>query len=786
MAGQYFGLPHQQYISSDVGSIVPMLNRVGEATDKRADKVAKAEDDATELLNKLKVAPTALAAKQKVVDEFNQKIQATADKALVDPVNGSREFNRLRQQIATDPRINALAQHGESYYKFAAPIEGDPNKYDPSVDLNRDIKDGTYNQQSIEDIIKTPSYRIAPIKHDFNKEMDDAATALKAKITNTYGEGAEPMFDDASGKWFVKTITGKTQEISANTVDEAAKGFTNTFLTGPESEYYKAHLSNTIGHDPNDVEFTKNYVKDRWATHFMKQEDTTEGLKQVSGSTDGSSSGSGSKKTTERYNAYKDLVDHIYQDKPTIQPDGSTKMTTGTANTSEAGMQAIMGSKEDGTTNLTGRRILLTTPDKAAENMQLTTAIDYNNKYSELRNDLEVKAGKENNRTSSNKVGDLDKTSIDALKRIEDSPRKLLHVSEDERIKESNKIAKTAKDYNAKLIEDFKSKNPKYANSDLRVAIDDKGNHFIAEDKYSKKIEVEKDPQLLAMKAEALANGIDLDNPDLKNKIKFASKNDELVNRFAQVLENGELDGEYTLVPHKGSDNVITDTNGNMYGKNDIFMTEEQLNLIMDSTDGLDLWGLRDLGWKKILNKNGPDGKPILKKASIKDKNNNPIQGYMMPATIQSTESVSDMTLHMQQNTFGKDAEKLQENLPKLIQESENATAMHKGERQLYNIEQAINKTSKNEEIVINTIDESIKNTKDPIIKEAADKYFKNINATKDKKERNKLYSDLYLYLNNPDAWHLIHDVSGNPPNPQNQGGAQEGWTTTPANPLAK
>lgn len=780
MSGQYFQLPNQIYTSMDVGSLAPMIAKVGEATQGRANAVANAEDQSDEILAHIKAAPTDQQHKQEVVNEYKQELEKASQKAYEDPTQGIREFRKWQTKLNTDPRINAL-QHGyETYTKFAEPIEGDPNKYDPQVDPNRDIKDSSYIQRSGADILKNPTYRLAPTKFDFNANIDKAADHLKPVITDVLNkqgvsvqEGAEPIYDAGSDKWYIQTTTGKTQEISGDTVDKAAEGFAKTFLSGPESEYYKAHLERTIGHDPNDLDFTKNYIKDRWSNRFYKQTDTTTNLKQVS---EPRVAGNGKKKgngtSDDRDNVFKTKLDEIATSKPVKQSDGTTKVQEGTTTVNDKEMGAFLGGDVQGNhinANLTGRKVFLTSPDQANETMETRNAITYNDQYNELKRSLEEKVGKENNRISSTKVGDLDKDSTSKLKSLEDAPTSLLHTSQDEMIKESNKKSKFVHDYNTKLIDDFKSKNPKYANSDLRVDIDDKGNHFIAEDKYSKKVEVDKDPELISIKAKALADGIDLNDSKLQDKIKNLKNSDPALERFNEALQNGELDGEYSLIPHKGSDNIITDKDGNLFGKNDIFMTEDQLNQVMP-----DPWG-PGAGWKDLRDKK------ILKPGNIKDKEGNVVQGYMLPATIQSTESAASMTRNMQLNTYGHD-DKTEVAMPRLIQESNDAIVLHRGKSQLKNIESAINKTPKNQEVVINSIDEAGKQDQSGIIHQS----LVEINSIKDKKERNKEYADLYLMINNHDAWLMMHPELQNKQqqSPQDQGGVQEGWTTTPANPL--
>lgn len=770
MAGRYFQLPDSQY--SRESQYVPLpFDRIvaaAEGQQKRYDEQGSLLSQAQRDLPVSGGYRTKDRAKQ-----FNEKLQGElgnlSEQLLQkgDIQGGKFAIQNLVNNLKRDPEYQTIKADEAQKENVDKQVNDPTFNYHVQDFYNPD--QGFVQTKPGEQFDPNKWYKsVAP--GNLYAEHKPLFDAVKPQISRYYNNPDYQTTTDEYGNLHTRSLqTGEEVEsLTREQIKEKLAPYIlgdKNALTRQSLIYNKAlHEKMNPGsvYDPNDA---LNDVSNAFLGEFENRKEIQKQGRDVvtrlpkDGGTSSKKKGSGTG-SDERDNVFVTKLDELNTPKPTRQADGTTKLTTGTTTVNDKEMAAFVGGNVVGNhidANLTGRKIFLTTPQQNEEAITTRNAIAFNDEYDKMKTNIIKENAKTNPTIAKNKVGDLDK---ERLTKITDYNNfNTPHYSHTPEVYRQNPklLDKDRREYKNRIIDEFKTKNPKYADAELYVGTDDNDqNTGIYEVKRLNKIDINKDPRLVAIKAKSLAAGIDLDNPETIKAIKNRPLVDPILEKFNEALENGELDGEYSLIPHKGKDNIITDKQGNIFGKNDIFMTEDQLDQLMP-----DPWG-PGAGWKDLRDKK------ILKSGNIKDKDGNIIQGYMLPVTIQSEESSASLTRNMQLNTYGKD-DKTEIAMPGLIQQSNDAMALYKGQKQLQNLESSINKNSQNQEYIINAIDEASKQDETGVIGQA----FTQINAIEDKKEKNKEYADLYLMINDHSAWQAIHPELSIPQQPGTSQGNQ-------------
>lgn len=495
--------------------------------------------------------------------------------------------------------------------------------------------------------------------------------------------------------------------------------------------------------------FVDNYLNNKKEEQQIQRMVGTK--KGTSGINTGADDGGGN------YNVLKSVVENLYRPKPSKGADGRPTTTTGTTTVGDKTMAGLIGGNIDEkgstTVNLTGREVYLTTPQQVvSEGKEVITnrkAIILNGEYNQVKEEEKAKIVPLQRRMAMNtKYPGLETTAPDGTRILNTKGTGWLVEYDETGDWDSTNIEE-------KPIKIYHMVNGKkvYAKETYSEAFKNNEDNIINSSKTIKNL-----------KLKALSQGIDLDSKETKKYIEQeASKSNteegKVITDFNQALQAGVLNGEFKFNSATDGDNVISDKEGNMFGRGYIAMFPDQIKNMLP--DNLILPGG---GYETLLEKG------IIKESYSADGT----LMYQVPVTLKSDDNTDNMTMNTQINTWGNDA-----NTEKVINayKTENANLLNakRGQAQAANIEKALNTKQYKAEDLITDL-ESINDETGKLQTAVAQ-----AKLMTNEKERNEVLADIWLYVNNPAAL-----IEKNKPPMQNVGKSQGGWSQTPATPLKK
>ena len=293
------------------------------------------------------------------------------------------------------------------------------------------------------------------------------------------------------------------------------------------------------------------------------------------------------------------------------------------------------------------------------------------------------------------------------------------------------------------------------------------------------------DNKYTAIKVRALKQGIDLNDEELK-KDSENLKNNKYVEAFSTLIE--ELNGDHTFSQGSGKQMSLT-YDGQIITKQTLNLTEDELDNLKDSKDGADFWGIRNLGWRKIMAEN-----PNFIKKGSKDKDGK--QLYSIDTYMVANNDSGAITEAMQKNQYSTQDGGMPEWVATNINSARQNSSEKIQELQYKNItEQKSNIFAKGKYEINSDLkrlfNENFNKHYNELQGEKFSEARKNIselhdnimslpeNTEKERKIKAEKMYDLELYLDNTELWYKFH-----PEEDDNLGKSKEGWTQTPAKPL--
>lgn len=633
---------------------------------------------------------------------------------------GAAKILALRNRISSDPDVQSILS--DQAYKTKVDADMSTQGFQNNVQGFYDPKNNLFKQRGSGDKFNTSWYNsVSPgnPQKEFKPYYDQLEDVIKQEYD---GELSEQVNSDGSIS-IIQNGIKTNRSVSKDELREISRGLLENdpnFSTLQSFNYGKARAEQA------GQSWDNNDNSDIFVNNYLKNKNDKVAIQNIKGTRKpGVSDNGGSGNTNSPYNMdniYGDILDNIYTDKVKKGEDGKPVLTTGTTSVNEKQMSALIGGEiknGDVITSLTGRRVYLTTPEQVVREGK--SIID-NRKAVEFQAELNL----------------MQKAIINRL----DNP-------------ESPELATG--------YIDPKNNNRYYRDAAGNIKEQKSGD--IKSKTISEKQFAETQNEYKSIKLKAIAQGIDLDNPKTIEAIKNSTKEDEVVTTFNQALAEGALNGEFKLVPAKDGDNVITDKEGNMYGRNYVEMSKEQISNI--SPDNFLTTGG---GYETLLEKG------IIKKSWTKNADGSSTLMYQVPVTIQSDDNTDNITRNSQLSIY-KDDDKTQASINTLQQVNANKQNYYKGLTQSKNIESALNNKKYSSSDLIKDLSEVEDSS--GLIKTVLDR----INDLKDDKSKNKELSDLWLMINNHPAWIEKHKEDGVT---ADVGKSQEDWVQTPANPLKK
>lgn len=657
------------------------------------------------------------AAKTDNYNQLKYQVKSYAEKLKSDPLyQGIEEDKKL-----SDAANKTILEQGSHVYV--------QDYWDPTANK--------YNQLDVSTPFTAGVYKtIKP--GDPQKEFKPYYDQLHDIIKQTYGNDIQEQVNSDGSINLVQNGTKVVRSISRDELKTLARGLSkiDPNFNALDSFTYAEALNNKTNpnkkwsaEDNLDI-FVNNYLNNKY-----EESDLQKVIRTIKADDDGSGGGGSGKGKTlvDQDNIYGDILDSIYTSKPKKDETGKTVETTGTTSVNDKQMASIVGGDiidNNNITNLTGRKIYLTTPEQVvAEGKDIIDNKKAVYLYEELAN------------MKKNIINGKLNPFIERLKNPQSPEAATGYI-------------------------DPKTNDRYYldAANNIHVQKNSEGPSKI----FSTEEFITSQPEYQQVKLKALSQGIDLDSPEIQKSILRNTHGNVQVAAFNKALEAGVLNGNHVLHAAKDGDNIITDAEGNMYGRNYVELTENELDNILP-----DPWG-PGAGWKDLRDMKDSKGNPlILKPAYRVNKDGSTTLVYQVPVTIQSSENTNDITRNSQLSIYGTD-NTTQETINKLQQVNANKQNYYKGAAQANNISKALNSGAiKSTELISN-----LKNLNDPtgIIKQALDE----VDKIKDVKSKNEQLADIWLLANNFDAWTSKHKSE----TPTNVGKQEEGWTKTAAKPL--
>ena len=739
---RYFQNTHYDPISQAYNpTTLKYMDEAGASLQKSSDDQLAGLSELQKTLNIVGGRKSTSLAKE-FVNQYEPEIQKIYDDIAANgnTKGGLAKIAQIKNKITSSPIYNYIKED-EAYVPYADKLGLNPETRDQSQSIN-DLynPNGSWKQVTMDQAKNGFDANIyGEVRNkNFQEDHQDIYAKIKEQSTKiggpvsglTYKEIPDGMGGMVLAGFDVSNQvvrTGISREDVAALANNITKDKTN--WNTHESVRFRdlqSKKNNGVGYDQSDY---INDLVNNFPGYYGKDSDlTTE--KQVSAKSKMSSS-SGSGNTNSPYNMdniYGDILDNIYTDKVKKGENGKPVLTTGTTSVNEKQMSALVGGEiknGDMITSLTGRRVYLTTPEQVVKEGK--SIID-NRKAVEFQAELNLMQNNIINRLNNPESPELATGYIDPKNGLSYSRVGL-------------------------------GKNSYISEKDLSIP-GGKGLRKLTEKQFA-----ETQNEYKSIKLKAIAQGIDLDDPKTIEAIKDSTKEDEVITTFNQALAEGALNGEFKLIPAKDGDNVITDKEGNMYGRNYVEMSKDQISNI--SPDNF--WTTGG-GYETLLEKG------IIKKSWTKNVDGSSTLMYQVPVTIQSDDNTDNITRNSQLSIY-KDDDKTQASINTLQQVNANKQNYYKGLTQSKNIESALNNKKYSSSDLVKDLSEVEDSS--GLIKTVLDR----INDLKDDKSKNKELSDLWLMTNNHPAWIEKHKEDEDT---ADVGKSQGDWVQTPANPLKK
>ena len=660
----------------------------------------------------------------------------------------------------------------------AMKASGEPDKITTSQGFNTfaqnflDSKTGQYKQTKAGERFDGRWYN-AVTPGDPQKEFKPYYDQLHDVISQKYGDNIQEQANSDGSITLIQNGTktvgviskGELRTIANNLLKQDPNFRTKQSFVYSEAKHNQDYGQDWVDQDGNvqkGSQWSDNDNAELFVDNYLNNKKEEQEIQRIVGTRKGTSvNGNGDDDGGGNYNVLKSVFENLYRPKPSKGADGRPTTTTGTTTVGDKTMAALVGGNIDDkgktTVNLTGRVIYLTTSDQmAAEGNKIISnrkAIVLNDEYNQVKEGIIKNITPDQRRIFLNTKypGLLQKGSINPS--TEGSGWLVEYPENKGDWSESSLSSTDLADRPGTKIYHIVNGKKVYAKETYTEAVENANNQIAKNDKSTN-----------AIRLKALSQGIDLDSEETKKYIEQeASKSNteegKVITGFNQALQAGVLNGEFKFNSATDGDNVLTDREGNMFGRGYITMHPDQIKNMMP--DNLILPGG---GYETLLEKG------IIKKSWSEDGT----LMYQVPVTLKSDDNTDNMTMNSQINMWGNDA-----NTEKVITayKTENANLLNakRGEAQAANIEKALNTKQYKAEDLITDL-ESVNDETGKV--QAAVAQAKLIT---NEKKRNEELADIWLYVSNQAAWIEKNKPAATSP----PAGKQQGqWAQTPATPL--
>jgi hypothetical protein len=600
---RFFKPDSKDYVSSFVPQDMNLIYKMKENLDAEAEKTDAKFDNSNKIFNLKPGEKTAPLASNltKIYTGEAQKITDNLYNGKINEATAGAQIDKLVSHFNNNPEVKTV-QYDQQLAPTAALIRSDPDfqkfAIGDGIDMSLESKPwkqvtGPMSFSELQSAYKTY------LPGDINAEFLDKFKQIIPKLSVHYDDPTYQKFVDENGNLHIKPIQEglKEEVISRDQVKAELAPYIlndeNSMATKGLQYRAAAHEKITFPGSKYDKYDALDDIANSFLGSFSKKEEIQKtGADKISKAGSGSGSGSGSEggEPVVRFNTILDDVDN--------SPTKSTKVNTPDVVALHGGNDNKDGSFN---TNVTGKEIFLQLGETAASGPEVEETIKLN-KF----NDFKIKEGEIKGNTEDELGGKL-------ISRLEkrDPSNQYYHVKDGDGVK----IYK-----NGKIIGTAEGIWEKEKNSGLF-------------------------PEYQNLVKEAEEKEIDVEDKSLNEKFKEKSQNPDKYQSLKQfsILMKG-LSGDRKFV--LGADNnAFLNENGDLITKQTLNLKESELELMLPSNEGLDLWGLRNTGWKKLV-KELPD----LIQPGAPDKDGNPtynVNTYMMV-----TNSAAMTSEQMQKNMY--------------------------------------------------------------------------------------------------------------------------------------